>query len=191
AILFYQQDQGKLPTKLEELDESGQNRQRFIRKLYLDPMTRAESVEDWCLVKVGAAGRVFSSCQEEGDPAVMGLGKTFRLGEAAGQPRSRGTPATQGGIVGVHSKSTERAFNTVKRGEETYDRWLYTTEDYEKEVSMRSIPGLPQAQQPGIGGKQGQRGPQQPGATQQTTPGRDRPARQGGRRGQRGRGGRR
>ncbi len=83
--------------------------------------------------------------------------------ESAGPGRQRNIPGLQAGtsgIVGVHSKSHDQAYNTVKRSDETYDKWYYTSEDYKKDVSVRNIPGMPPRATPGIGtNKTGQTNP--------------------------------
>lgn len=172
AILEFQKDQGRFPTELKELIENrGQKNQLFLRKEYRDPITRAKSVEDWCLLQVGASGRVVSSCNDAGDPSQLGLGSDIRIGEEIGAPRTQriqGLAPGAAGVVGVHSKSTDRAFNTLKRDDETYNRWYYTFDQYQKEMNARGIPGLQQGQGPGLTGKQPG---QQPG---QQTPGRQR-----------------
>jgi uncharacterized membrane protein YgcG len=175
GILAYQQDQGAAPAELEQLTRKGQKGQVFLRKKWTDPMIRGSKFEDWCLLKVGAAGRVVSTCAAEGSgeagaenqPGELGLGSSsgFRLNEqaTAANPRRQPPGIAPGGvgIVGVHSKSGKKAYNTVKRGEETYDKWEYTIEDYRKEIGSRMIPGLPSGQGPGAGGT----GSQQPGQT--------------------------
>ncbi|RMG49170.1 MAG: type II secretion system protein [Acidobacteria bacterium] len=173
AILFYQQEQGKYPVSLEDLDREGQHG-RFIRKLYTDPITHSKSIEDWCLLKIGPAGRVVSSCSAGDALGGIGLGSSFKPGrETAVTPGNR-NQALIGGIVGVHSRSSEQAFNTAARGESTYDKWYYTTQDYQRDVSARAIPGLPSGQKPGVG-----RGPQRPGQPGMppglNRPGRNRP----------------
>lgn len=170
GILAYQQDQGAAPAELEQLTRKGQKGQVFLRKKWTDPMTRDSKFEDWCLLKVGAAGRVVSTCSTEGSgeagaenqPGELGLGSGsgFRTGEqaTAANPRRQPQGIAPGGvgIVGVHSKSGKKAFNTVKRGEDTYNKWEYTIEDYRKEIGARMIPGLPSGQGPGAGGGGGQ-----------------------------------
>ncbi|NJN64857.1 MAG: type II secretion system protein [Acidobacteria bacterium] len=162
AILRFQQDQGRFPTKLEELTEQkGQKNQLFIRRPYTDPITRSKSLEDWCLLKVGAAGRVVSSCSDGSDPNQLGLGSSFGIGEEIGEMSSgqqiQGIDPGASGVVGVHSKSTDTAFNVLKRGEQTYNLWHYTFDQYEKDRNARGIPGVTQGQgqgtgqQPGIG----------------------------------------
>jgi uncharacterized membrane protein YgcG len=163
GILAYQQDQGAAPAELEQLTRKGQKGQVFLRKKWTDPMIRGSKFEDWCLLKIGAAGRVVSTCSTEGggegaaenQPGELGLGSGagFRLNEQAttANPRRQPGGVAPGGIgiVGVHSKSTKKAFNTVKRGEDTYNKWEYTIEDYRKDVSAHMIPGLPGGQGPG------------------------------------------
>lgn len=177
AIVNYQADQGALPATLEQLTKKGQKGQMFLRKEYTDPMFREAKLEDWCLLKVGAGNRVVSSCSAEGQEGganALGLGSGFRMGQESRNPRARPTPGQAAGapgaiggggvgIVGVASKSTDQAFNTVKRQEETYDQWVYTFEDYKKEMAQRGIPGLNQQQGPGFGQKPGQGRPGQMG----------------------------
>lgn len=177
AVLNYQQDQNALPVDLEALTKKGQKGQVFLRKEWTDPITRAKTMEEWCLLKIGGAGRVVSTCAAEGaaenDPFAAGgaagsgggagtglnrdgtsnagLGSNFKVGQETGAPRDRnvnGIAPGGVGLVGVHSKSTLQAFNTLKRQDETYDRWYYTVEDYKKEITARSIPGLPQGKGP-------------------------------------------
>ncbi len=160
AILRFQQDQGRFPTKLEELvEQKGQKNQMFIRRGYFDPITRSKSLEDWCLLKVGAAGRVVSSCSAEGDPNQIGLGSSIglgqELGELGGGPQVQGIDPGATGVVGVHSKSSEAAFNTLKRGEETYNLWHYTFDQYQKDMNARAIPGVTQGQGQTTGGPGG------------------------------------
>jgi uncharacterized membrane protein YgcG len=177
GILAYQQDQGAAPAELEQLTRKGQKGQVFLRKKWTDPMIRGSKFEDWCLLKVGAAGRVVSSCSSEGggeagaenQPGELGLGagSEFRAGqqETTANPRRQPQGVAPGGIgiVGVHSKSGKKAFNTVKRGEDTYNKWEYTIEDYRKEIGARMIPGLPTGQGPGGGQGQQQPGQSRPG----------------------------
>lgn len=165
AIMRYQEANGHLPAKLEDLDEVNATVGLYLRHPYVDPMTPGATLEDWCLLKLGAAGRVVSSCAAGGQSGELGLGSKFQLGQESRIPRNRpgaGGIAAGQGIAGVHSKSKERAYNTVKRDAETYDRWYYTVEDYRKEVSGRAIPGLPQGKGPGMG-TGNQPGQQQPG----------------------------
>ncbi|MBP7146722.1 MAG: hypothetical protein KBD01_04195 [Acidobacteria bacterium] len=158
AIVNYQKDQGGLPAELEQLTKKGQKGQVFIRKAYTDPMFRKSKLEDWCLLKIGQSNMVVSSCSEaDEDRGQLGLGTagSFQIGEEAPTATSRRTPGVAPGgvgIVGVHSKSSDRAYNIVKREEENYNRWYYTFEDYQKEQSARNIPGLQQGKRPvGIG----------------------------------------
>jgi type II secretory pathway pseudopilin PulG len=107
---------------------------------------------------------------EDGSPSRTGEGRSRssfnpdfdrnmrqpgRLGQEAPANRNQqqgipGVAAGTSGIVGVHSKSGETAYNTVKRGEDAYNLWEYTVEDYKKEASMRNLPGLPQKSGPGL-----------------------------------------
>jgi type II secretory pathway pseudopilin PulG len=176
AILRYQEANGALPTDLEQLEEINTETGAYIRKLYTDPMVPDSKVEDWCLLQLGPSGRVASSCARAGQRGELGLGSgsDFRLGGSTRLGRTdprrqqrQGVPGGPGkGIAGVHSKSTETAYNTVDRDETSYDKWWYTYEDYRKESGAVAIPGLPQGQGPGMGNQPGnnnfnqqQRGP--------------------------------
>ncbi len=152
----YQEANGALPTELKQLDEVNATVGIYLRQPFTDPMYPGSKLEDWCLLRLNAGGRAVSSCSREG-ASGLGLGSGFTLGQEAAGPTSR--PSAQGlaagqGIIGVHSKSGESAFNTVKRQEKTYDRWYYTAEDYRKEMGSRSIPGLTQTSGPGMSGQQ-------------------------------------
>lgn len=158
AILRFQKDQGRFPTELKELIENkGQKNQLFIRKAWTDPLYRDSTLEDWCLLQVGGSGRVVSSCSREGDPNELGLGGSFELGQQATMQQNtiQGLDAGAKGIVGVHSKSTDNAFNTIKRGEETYNRWHYTFDQYDKDMNARGIPGVTQGTGQGVGNLDG------------------------------------
>ncbi len=191
AILAYQKGQGALPTQLDQLTKKGQSNQMYLRRPFVDPMTRGAKLSDWCLWMVGGGNQVVDSCAAEGeggtgagapgtatdttpDATTRGGGSRDASGGSSGFGRSSwpsgtGPGVTQGqgpgpaaptpapgsagaggiggaafgAIIGVHSKSTEKAYNTVKRGEETYNRWKYTTTDYQAEQKARAIPGLP------------------------------------------------
>lgn len=56
---------GMFPTKLEELTKESSTKGYFLRREYTDPMVRGAKFEDWCLLMLGGAGRVVSSCAEE------------------------------------------------------------------------------------------------------------------------------
>lgn len=175
AILAYQAEKGVYPTTLDQLGERGGNNQRYIRKLYTDPMIRDSTVEDWCLLTVNPTGQVSSSCaSKDGGGLRTSDGGRFRIGSSSGQQGQQnrrqgqsggiqGLQAGQTAIAGVHSRSREPAFNVLKRGEDSYDRWIYTFEDYRSEMDARGIPGVPTAQEqaPGRGTLPGQQG--QPG----------------------------
>lgn len=183
AIYRYQKATGSLPTEIKQLEETKSETGAFIRKLYVDPMTPGATVEDWCLLKLGPSGRVTSSCDtsDTGGELGLGTGSRFNLGGSTGMgnvdPRRQqrqGLPGSGGsGIAGVHSKNRGESYDTVTRGESSYDKWWYTYEDYRKDSSAIAIPGLPGQQGPGVGNQPGQ---QQPGKLG-NTPGRSSPTR--------------
>lgn len=185
AILEYQKGQGALPTELKQLEAKGQTGELYLRQMFVDPMTRGAKLEDWCLLQINAGGQIVSSCAPEGTPegtpqgglqGGFGGASTLQPGqEPAGVPgrasggvpgrASGGAAAGQSGVVGVHSKSTETAYNMKKFDEETYNLWAYTIESYKADIASRNIPGMPPRGGPGLGQKPGQAGTeQQPGS---------------------------
>jgi type II secretory pathway pseudopilin PulG len=182
AILRYQEANGALPTELKQLEEINTQTGAYIRKLYTDPMFPEAEVEDWCLLQLGASGRVASSCSTADERGELGLGSgsDFRLGGSSRmsrpdprRQRRQGVPGGPGkGIAGVHSKSNETAYNTVDRDETSYDKWWYTYEDYRKESTAVAIPGLPQGKGPGMGNQPGNPNQQKRGPTRGRTGGR-------------------
>lgn len=159
GLLEYQKKQGALPATLDELVKRGGDGTTFMRKAYTDPITRSTALADWCLLQLGAAGRMVSSCSPEAQADQnLGLGSKagFKVGEdqalRADRQVAGGAQGAGGiGIVGVHSKSADRAYNTLRREEETYDRWYYGIQEYKDDVAARGIPGLPQGQGPNGG----------------------------------------
>jgi type II secretory pathway pseudopilin PulG len=182
AILSYQRGQGALPTTLEQLTKKGQTGQVYLRRPWVDPMTRNAKLTDWCLWQVGPGGQVASSCAVAQDQTGNSVGAeltetddiqskltpkdanptaTGRRGPAQAaqnpqlqQPAGLLSGAVVGAIVGVHSKSDGRAYNTAKRGEEKYNLWRYTIEDYKNEMAARSVPGMPQKPRMNVPGAQ-------------------------------------
>jgi len=65
AILAYQKGQGALPTKLEQLTKKGQSNQLYLRRPWVDPITRGATIEDWCLFTVAPGGQIMSGCPGE------------------------------------------------------------------------------------------------------------------------------
>jgi type II secretory pathway pseudopilin PulG len=133
ALLEYQTDRGGPPTDLEMLDERGSRNQRFIRRMWEDPMTRdgegageEEGLDRWCLIQAGPNNTPISSCPRE-DP------NTFELSPFE-QPivptASEGMP-----IIGVASRSRERAYR-LWNDRETYAEWVYTIQDLQNEAAQ-------------------------------------------------------
>lgn len=137
AIRVFQQRQGRLPIRLEELIEV---KPRSIRRLWKDPMT-----------KDGKWGLVF---QGVGALPGQGGGRELAGGNAPGQdangrPPGRagnrgpnGEVVTTGPIIGVHSLSKEESIKTLF-DEEHYDKWLFTVQRLTAPTRRSDIGGKP------------------------------------------------
>jgi hypothetical protein len=133
ALLEYQAQQGTLPTELDQLDQMSGQGKRFIRRMWLDPMTQDvegedEGVERWCLIQQGPNQALLNSCPTEGV-------EDFRVGE-----QDAAVPAVGVGmpIIGVASRSTDASYlhwNERKR----YSEWVYTTQDLEQEANRLAV----------------------------------------------------
>lgn len=133
ALLEYQNERGGPPTELKMLEERGSRNQRFIRRLWLDPMTRDEDGEEegldrWCILQAGPNNVPVSSCpqpDEEGeDPGRFRIGPDVQpLAPTAGA----GLP-----IIGVASRSREKSYR-LWNDRDVYGDWIYTIQDIQKE----------------------------------------------------------
>lgn len=122
VILYQRQVAGGFPESIEELIEG-----RFLRKRYLDPMTKDGSFE---LVfqeeRARLSGQIettdeFSNRRESNNSTRTSGG---RLGGMNEQIEDRRGGDLQGGIVGVVSKSKELAIGRY-RGADRYSEWKF------------------------------------------------------------------
>ncbi len=139
AIVRYQQDRGTFPTKLEELNEPGSRNQRFIRRMYKDPLTKDGK---WGLLYAAPGGGII-------DPNRPVAGVADIIGERTSTPtRSQG--GLQGGfaggaqevggltLVGVKSLCTEKPFR-VWNGLTEYAEWQFTVYDLQNQQQGTQI----------------------------------------------------
>lgn len=140
AIERYQQRHGNAaPPSLETLVEG-----KFLRKLYLDPMTESG---EWRLVRQGEsiAPILAPGASPSPSPSASPTATPRPLG-GTGQER------TVGPIVGVASRSTETSLRLLN-GRNRYDEWLFLA-----------------GEQRVVGSQQLAATPAQGGATPQATP---------------------
>ncbi len=127
AIRLFQEKAGRYPVRLEELLEV---QPRSIRQLWKDPMTENG---EWDLILAQGIndpndpgqGRTIGG-QVVGGQGLEGQGQ----GQSSGSRRRRSTrreseTVTIGPIVGVRSKSEEKAVKSFLGGE-AYNAWLFT-----------------------------------------------------------------
>jgi len=142
AIVRYQKDRGGYPTELKMLDEPGNQNQRFIRRMYDDPLTKDGK---WGLLYGGPGGGII-------DPSRPMVGSADIIGErTSGQTQSAG--GLQGGfgngaqeigglqIVGVKSLCTDAPFR-VWNGLSDYSEWQFTVFDLQNQ--QRGGTAIPQ-----------------------------------------------
>ncbi len=123
AIRVFQQRQGRLPVRLEELMEV---KPRSIRRLWKDPMTKDG---EWGLVFQGVGALPGQGGGRELGGG-RGAGGEDRNGRASGNTPTRGPNGkvvTTGPIVGVHSLSKDESIK-VLFGEGEYDKWTFTVQ---------------------------------------------------------------
>ncbi len=127
ALVKFRKSMGRLPVDLKELVDRGPRNERFIRKLYKDPMSLDGK---WNLLYLSPDGRTLINPHiappaETGDP--FGSSDTSR----SQQRRSRGSTGGKIAglqIAGVVSKSEEKAFK-VYRQKEYYNEWEFSIFD--------------------------------------------------------------
>jgi type II secretory pathway pseudopilin PulG len=132
---------------------------RYLRKKYLDPITRKDFD---VIAAVGA---------QAGAPGVQGRGGPAGRGRQGGPPAPATNPfggisAVSSGIMGVHSKSQETSIR-IYNGQTRYDQWIFAFTAANRpggNVPGASNPGGPGAPAPGSprsgpGGRGGRGGP--------------------------------
>ena len=145
ALVRYQKDRGTHPTELKMLDEPGNNNQRFIRRMYDDPLVKDGK---WGLLYAGPGGGII-------DPSRPMAGAVDIIGEStSGQTQSAG--GLQGGfaggaqeigglnIIGVKTRCTDKPFR-VWNGLSDYSEWQFTV--YDLENQQKGGTAVPQAGQ--------------------------------------------
>lgn len=127
AIQRYQQKHGNAaPASLEALVEG-----RFLRKLYVDPMTESG---EWRLVHQGESIVPIRAPGASPSPTASPRPTPRSLG-ASGQGRSVGP------IVGVASLSTDRSLRLLN-GRDRYDEWLFLA-GQPRVVGKQQLPATP------------------------------------------------
>ena len=131
ALERYKKDQGGHPTELEMLDKPGNNNQRFIRRMYDDPLVKDGK---WGLLYAAPGGGII-------DPSRPVAGAVDIIGERTSGP-TQSAGGLQGGfaggaqeigglqIIGVKSLCTDRPFR-VWNGLSDYAEWQFTVYDLE------------------------------------------------------------
>ncbi|MBD3866618.1 MAG: hypothetical protein IFK94_00690 [Acidobacteria bacterium] len=145
ALVRYQKDRGGYPTELEMLNEPGNQNQRFIRRMYDDPLTKDGK---WGLLYAGPGGGII-------DPSRPVAGAADIIGErTSGQTQSTGGMQSGFGggaqeigglqIAGVKSLCTDTPFR-VWNGLSDYSEWQFTV--YDLQNQQKGGTALPQAGQ--------------------------------------------
>ncbi len=129
AIRVFQQRQGRLPTRLDELIKV---KPRSIRQLWKDPMTDSG---EWGLIFQGTGSSRLRGQDLTGGTGPGGLGgfgngtgndgRDDQEDGKNGATGPNGQRVTVGPIVGVHSLSTDSSIK-VLFGQEEYDQWQFT-----------------------------------------------------------------
>ena len=163
AIELYQRRfAGAYPSDMETLVD-----QRFLRKLYTDPMTKDGKFD---ILTQGSLRAAPGEAPPSGTPGVgqqQEFGRITRAGEttrtgASPTPFSRaaresneGAGAEGGGIIGVVSSSAEASMARYD-GRDRYDQWLFV---YLPQAAQPGVatgaPGTGGSARPGIGGELG------------------------------------
>lgn len=163
GLIRYQQDRGTYPTELKQLDEPGSRNQRFVRRLYDDPLMPDG---EWGLLFAAPGGGII-------DPNRPLAGVADIIGERTSTPtQSQG--GLQGGfadgaqaiggltIIGVKSLSTDQAFR-VWNGLTDYADWQFTVYELQNQQQGSTVNTG--------GGRQGQGQNLAPGARTKGRPG--------------------
>jgi len=132
AIFRFQQANGRLPSKLEELMEPGPKGEYFLRRMYDDPLVPDG---EWGVLFAGPGGQIV-------DPNSDRVSYGEELGNVSTAPtqtvgglQSSGTgPQEIGGlpIAGVKTLSTDKPFR-IWRGLTEYSQWQFTIYDLQNQ----------------------------------------------------------
>ncbi len=142
----FRKDRGRLPTDLKELIERGQSNQRYMRKLYKDPMS---ADGEWNYLYLSPDGRAVinpnvQAVQEQRTPIGSQEGKSPTPSYRVEGGRIAGLQ-----IAGVVSRSTEKAFK-IYRKKEHYNEWEFSIFDLpefqQQQQQQRKIPTRPSDQ---------------------------------------------
>jgi hypothetical protein len=161
AIFKFQQANGRLPNKLDELMEAGPKGEYFLRRMYDDPLVPEGK---WGLLYGGPGGQVV-------DPSRDRVGYGEELGNVSSadtqtvgglQSGFGDGPQEIGGlpIVGVKTLCEDQPFR-VYNGLTDYSEWLFTIYD----LQNLQVPGQGKRPggQPGAGRPGGRQGVGRPG----------------------------
>ncbi len=130
ALIKFKKARGRLPTDLKELAERGPRNERFIRKLYKDPMT---ADGEWNLLYLSPDGRSLinphlAPLLEEGGLTGLG-GERENRGQSERNPRMAVGKIAGLQIAGVVSKSEEKAFKIFHQ-KEYYNEWEFSVFEF-------------------------------------------------------------
>ncbi len=152
AISRYQQDQGHLPTKLEDLLDPGKKGQYFIRRLYDDPLVKDGK---WGLLYAAPGGGLYDPSNPQTVSTGEEIGSTSQVqtqsvgglqsGFPGGVQETGGLP-----IAGVKTLCKKTPFR-VYRGLTDYSQWLFSIFD----LQTTQLPGQGKGRGPRAGGAPG------------------------------------
>jgi type II secretory pathway pseudopilin PulG len=152
ALVKFKKAMGRLPVDLKELVERGPRNERFIRKLYTDPMTPDGK---WNLLYLSPDGRTLINPHLA--PPALEEGLTGFGGGRGRRSRnqSRGSQRMPVGkiaglqIAGIVSKSEEKAFK-IYRQKEYYNEWEFSIFDVLPVETGKKRPTPPRLRRPGV-----------------------------------------
>jgi type II secretory pathway pseudopilin PulG len=145
ALKNFRKDRGRLPTDLKELTERGQSNQKYLRKLYKDPMSPDG---EWNYLYLSPDGRGIIN------PNAAPIQQTdTSLGSQESeiqQPVYRADGGRIAGlqIAGIVSKCPDKAYREYQK-KEHYNEWLFTIfdlPDFQQQQEQQKKPQRPQDQ---------------------------------------------
>ena len=159
--LFQRRFAGAYPTDMQTLVD-----QRFLRKIYTDPMTKHGAFDILTQASVRAApGQAQPVAGMPGVSQQQPFGSVTRVDQNPGTgssptPFSRAARESNegaggGGIIGVVSSSTEASM-ALYNGRDRYDEWLFVYLPQAAQLGLGTgVPGAGGSVRPGIGGALG------------------------------------